>query len=123
MRLLRKKVLTVVLNSEYEVELSRVSERRWYMRSLSTRITQIEDHGEPTEMELPVGKDGGFLWRLNTYWKLEEADDGVLVECNAVGLSRDIPWGLGWMIKPFVESMPKESLEATLQATRLAVLE
>jgi len=122
LRLLRKKVLTVVLNTEYAVEISRVSERRWYVRSRSTRITQIEDHGEPTEKELPVGKDGGFLWRLNTYWKLEEADDGVLVECNAIGLSRDIPWGLGWIIKPYVESMPKESLEATLQATRLAVL-
>ena len=122
LRLLRKKVLTVVLDSEYEVDLSRVSDKRWYLRSLSTRITQIEDYGEPTEKELPVGKDGGFLWRLNTYWKLEETDDGVLVECNAVGLSRDIPWGLGWMIKPYVESMPKESLEATLQATRLAIL-
>ena len=40
----------------------------------------------------------------------------MFVECLSVSLSRRIPFGLGWLVKPFVSSMPRESLEGTLQA-------
>jgi hypothetical protein len=46
----------------------------------------------------------------------------VYVQCEAISLTRDIPTGLNWLIAPFIESIPKESLEFTLQATRTAVL-
>ncbi len=39
----------------------------------------------------------------------------------SVSLSRQIPFGLGWVVKPFVTSLPRESLEGTLQATRVAI--
>jgi hypothetical protein len=44
------------------------------------------------------------------------------VQCEAISLSRDIPAGLGWLISPFIESIPRESLEFTLRSTRAAVL-
>ena len=69
----------------------------------------------------PAGHDSGFLWRMNAYWRLEEADGGVYAECVSVTLSRGVPTGLGWLINPFVRDMPRESLEATLEATRTAV--
>jgi hypothetical protein len=46
----------------------------------------------------------------------------VYVQCEAISLSRDIPAGLGWLIAPFIESIPRESLEFTLRSTRAAVL-
>jgi hypothetical protein len=61
------------------------------------------------------------MWRLNSYWAFEQSDDGVLVECEAISLTRDIPTGLAWMIGPFVNSIPRESLEFTLGATRKAL--
>jgi hypothetical protein len=121
LKLRKKKVLTVVLSTEHEAHYSQVSDNRWYMRSYSTKIAEVENPGEPEEKELPVGEDHGYLWRLNAYWFIEEAEDGVFVECVSVSLSRQIPFGLGWAIKPFVTSMPHESLEGTLQATRVAV--
>jgi hypothetical protein len=39
------------------------------------------------------------------------------MQIETVSLSRSIPDGLGWAIKPFVESVPRESLEFTLRAT------
>lgn len=60
------------------------------------------------------------MWRLNTYWAFEQADGGVFVQCEAISLTRDIPAGLGWMIGPFVNSIPRESLQFTLDATRNA---
>ena len=121
LKLLRKKVITVVLSTEHEAHYSQVSDNRWYMRSYSTKIAEVENAGKPNENELPVGEDHGFLWRLYAYWFIEETEDGVFVECVSVSLSRQIPFGLGWVVKPFVTSLPRESLEGMLQATRVAV--
>jgi hypothetical protein len=121
LKVLKRKVLTAVLNTEHEARFFRLGDKRWHSRSYSTRIAEVRDSGEPNERELPVGKDSGFLWRLYSYWRLEEVDDGVFVECRALSLTRSVPLGLGWMINPFVRDMPRESLDSTLHATRLAV--
>ncbi len=121
LKLLRKKVITVVLSTEHEAHYSQVSDNRWFGRSYSTKIAEVEDWDTPKEKELPVGEDHGFLWRLYAYWFIEESEDGVFVECVSVSLSRQIPFGLGWIVKPFVTSLPRESLEGMLQATRVAV--
>jgi len=121
LKLRRKKVITVVLSTEHEAHYSQVSDSRWYGRSYSTKIAEVEDWDTPKEKELPVGEDHGFLWRLYAYWFIEEAEDGVFVESVSVSLSRKIPFGLGWVVKPFVTSLPRESLEGMLQATRVAV--
>jgi hypothetical protein len=122
LRLLKKKVLTVVLNTEHDVEYFPLDGRRWHSRSYSTRIAQVQDPGKKNERELPAGKDHGFLWRLYSYWRFEERDDGVYVECQAVSLTRDVPAGLGWLIEPVIRDLPRESLENTLRATREALV-
>ncbi|MGC2466038.1 MAG: hypothetical protein WA517_12645, partial [Candidatus Acidiferrum sp.] len=63
----------------------------------------------------------GFLWRMETWWRMEERDGGVYVQSEVASLTRDIPTGLGWLIGPFVTSIPKETLYFTLDATRKAV--
>ena len=123
LRLQKKQVLTVTLNTEHEATYTQVSDTRWVGTSYSTKISEIEDAGEASETELPVGNDSGFLWRMNAYWRLEEADGGVFAECVSVTLSRGVPTGLGWLINPFIRDMPRESLEAALEATRGAVSE
>lgn len=121
LRLRKKKVITVVLDSEYAAEYKQLSEKRWYMVSRSTRIVEIKDPGTPQEKAMPEGNDNGFLWRLNSYWRIDEADGGVYVELRTLSLTRGIPMGTGWIVKPFVTSIPKESLAATLDGTRKAL--
>ncbi len=123
LRLKKKKVLTVVLNTEHEARVLRGSDGRSYILSHSTRIAEVRKVGKKDEKELPVGKDSGFVWRLNAYWALEQVEDGALLECVSISLSRTIPWGLGWMIRPIVESMPREASEEMLQATRVELHE
>jgi hypothetical protein len=120
-RLRKKKVITITLNTNHDIHYFPVDSKRWYSRSYSTRIAEVVDADTPNEREKPVGHDGGFLWRLNSYWKFEEKDGGVYIECESVSLTRDIPVGLGWLIKPFVTSVPKESLEMTLSSSRTAL--
>jgi hypothetical protein len=121
-RLRKEKILTIILDAEFEVHHHMLGPGRDYGDSLSTRIAQVENAGAPNERELPPGKDSGFLWRLNTYWRYFDSGHGVYVQCEAISLTRDIPAGLGWLIGPMVESLPRESLEFTLQSTRSAVL-
>ncbi len=121
-RLRRKKVITVVMDTDYDVKYEPRSPTRETSRVYSTRIQEIENAGMPNEKAKPVGKDSGFMWRLDSYWRMEERDGGVYVQCEAVSLSRNIPTGLGWMIGPFVESVPRESLMFTLGRTREALL-
>ena len=118
LRLKKKKVLTVVLNTEHEVHYSRLDGTRWQSRSYSTHIGEVENVGKPTERELPAGKDHGFLWRLYSYWRFQEQDGGVYVECEAVSLTRNVPSGLGWIVEPIIRNLPRESLANTLKATR-----
>jgi len=120
-RLRKKKVITVTLNTFHDVHYFPIDSRRCYSRSYSTKIAEVANADTPHEREKPVGHDGGFLWRINSYWKFEEKDGGVYVECESISLTRDIPTGLGWLIKPFVTSIPKESLEMTMGSTRAAL--
>jgi len=121
LRMSKKKVFTVVLDTEHKVQFIQVSKGRWYIRSVSTRISEVADVGEPTEHELPVGEGRGFMWRTNSYWRVEQAEDGVFVECDSISLSRNIPWGMGWVIGPYIKSIPRETLIGILQATRKAL--
>ena len=68
-------------------------------------------------------EEHGFLWRLNTYWSYEERDGGLYMQVESVSLTRAIPTGLGWAVGPFVESVPRESLEFTLRAACNALRE
>lgn len=120
-RLMKKKVITAVLNSEHEVRYFGLGGGRAHSRSYSTRIAEVDDPGESTEKELPPDDGHGFLWRLYSYWRFAERDGGVYVECEAVSLTRGIPFGLGWMIEPIIRELPQESLEKTLGATRAAL--
>jgi hypothetical protein len=121
-RLRKKKVITIILDTDYQVHRHSLDATHAYSNSISTRIAQVENAGEPDERELPPGKDGGFLWRLNSYWRYFDSGRGVYVQCEAVSLTRDIPAGLNWLIGSFVQSVPKESLEFTMNSTRSAVL-
>jgi len=121
-RLRKKKVITVTLNTDHDVHYFPVDAAHCYSRSYTTRIQEVADADKPTEKEKPVGKDSGFLWRLYSYWRFEEKDGGIYVECESVSLTRDIPWIVSPIVKPFVTDIPKESLRMTMGSTRSALL-
>jgi hypothetical protein len=121
LRFRRHKVITVVLNSEHEVQYFHDGPGKAHSRSSAVRIAEVENAGKKDEREKTPGDDDGFMWRMETWWRMEERDGGVYVQSEVASLTRDIPTGLGWMIKPFVTDIPKESLTFTLEATRKAV--
>jgi hypothetical protein len=121
MRVRQKHILTVVMDTSYDVAFGRLDAQHGYSISRSTRVAEIEAPGTAHERALGPGEEHGFLWRLNTYWSYEEREGGLVIQIESVTLTRSIPTGLGWAIGPFIESIPHESLEFTLRATRDAL--
>lgn len=74
-----------------------------------------------SERTLDASEEHGFLWRQNTYWSYEERDGGLYLQAESISLSRSVPPGLGWALGPYVESVPRESLEFTLGSARNAI--
>jgi hypothetical protein len=122
MRVRQKHVLTVVMDSTYDVQFGRRDDARsgWSV-SRSTKIAEIGGYGTAKERALDASEEHGFLWRLNSYWTYEERDGGLYIQIESISLSRAIPTGLGWALRPYVESVPRESLEFTLKAACKAV--
>ena len=118
LRLRRKKVVTVHYNTEHAVRYRRHDAGRFSSRSVATRIAELDRAGTVDEREKAPGSDRGFLWRLNSYWRFREAWGGVVVELESVSLSRGVPFALRWLVGSYLDSVPRESIEATLRPIR-----
>jgi len=117
MRVRQWHVLTVVMDTTYDVLFGRLDARHGYSLSRSIQVSEIDAAGTRAERVLGSKEEHGFLWRLNTYWSYEERDGGLYMQIESISLTRSIPTGLGWAIRPFVESVPRESLEFTLRSS------
>jgi hypothetical protein len=117
MRVRQQHILTVVMDTTYDVNFGALDARHGYSISRSTQIAEIDSPETRKERVLSARDEHGFLWRLNTYWSYEERNGGIYMQIESVSLTRSIPRGLGWAIAPFVESVPRESLEFTLRST------
>ena len=112
----RAGLLPAIFETEYDVEYRNLDRTRWAVLSRSTKVAEI-DGGQV----LPVGTGHGYLWRLNANWLVEQRPTGLYLECRAISMSRDIPLGLAWAIKPMVITLPRDSLQQTLDATARAL--
>jgi hypothetical protein len=118
LRFYMKKMIAVTLNTEHDAQFTTVGPDRAYSSIHSTRIAEVDDAGTPSEREEPPNTGHGFMWRLNTYWRFVERDGGTYLQCESVTLSRDVPFGLGWLIKSFVTEVPRDSLSFMLERVR-----
>jgi len=118
LRLRRTKFVTVVYDTEYDVEYRRLDADRAWSNSISTKVVEIDNPGTPQERALPEGNDSGYMWRLNSYWRYKQLDDGVLVEIESLTLSRNLPALIGPLIRPIVNSTARESMTRTLASVR-----
>jgi putative flippase GtrA len=118
LRLRRTKFVTVVYDTEYDVEYRRLTPDRALSNSISTKVVEIENAGTPRERALPEGDDHGYMWRLNSYWRYKQIDGGVLVEIESLTLSRPLPAIIGSIIRPIITSTARESMTRTLASLR-----
>jgi hypothetical protein len=101
----------------------------WYPRadralaiSDANCIRQVEDAGTRRERRLAVGTGSGYLWRANTFSAYLERDGGVYVQFETIGLSREFPALLGWIVEPIARRIGRGSASESLERLRTAVL-
>jgi hypothetical protein len=94
---------------------------RAYSTSRTTKLQQVEDYGDPKQVELEPDAPSAYIWRLSSVTRYEQRDGGVYLEIEGMALSRTIPAGLGWVVSPFVRHAAEETMEAALRQTRDAV--
>jgi hypothetical protein len=93
-----------VIDSDNDVLWERVDAHRWRCRSYSTKITE-------------VGKQHGYLYRLNSYWRLADNDKGLLIEGQTITLSGEFG-SLMRTLGSLAGINPEKSLKKTLAAMR-----
>jgi hypothetical protein len=99
-------LVTVTYDTEHAVTFERQSPASAASRSIATRI---EEAG---------GRDRGFLWRLNSYWRYVQEQDGVRIEAESLSLSRPVPMLLKPAASPIIDRVGRESMTKTLEALR-----
>ncbi len=117
-QLYTKSLLTVVLNGYFDVVVTPLGSTRNESVSHSTRITEVMDWDGPNEHESPEGENHGYMWRLNSYWRIEEKDGGVYIQNESISLSRTVPPLLAWLINPLTKSIPRNVLRNMLTDTK-----
>jgi hypothetical protein len=122
MRLLNKSVLVkMAFDADYESCSVPVDDRRAYSISRTTRVQEIEEYGSTAQHILREGEGHGIIWSLFSITRFMERDGGVYLELEAIGLSRDIPGSMRWLIEPVVRRISRSSLSTSLQQTENAV--
>ena len=121
-RYLRKKVITVVLDTIFQIDYHTLDATHAWSRGRTESVREINNHDTPSESSFPEGQDGGYLWGIANYWRFAERDGGTYVQSESISLTTRVPAGLGWLIEPFIKSVPRESIEEILQDTRKGVL-
>jgi hypothetical protein len=118
LKLQRKKIVTVVYNTEHLIRYAKCSDSKAWSSSVATRIREIEAVSGKSEREKPEGRDSGFLWKMNSYWRYQKVEGGVIVECESMTLSRSVPTLLAPIANPLIKSVARESMQRTLNSLR-----
>ena len=115
--------VTGAVEADNEVHICKLDARRVYSLSNATRVQEIVHYGQPEERLSSENQGPGYVWRTASMNRLEQRDGGVYIEMEMISLSRGIPMGFGWLIKPLIEHMPRTVMLETLNDTRNAVSE
>lgn len=109
------------LEGDYRASYFRLDDRRWYSIAESTRLQEVEGFGGAGTHLSPEGEGSGLIWRTQGITRYEERDGGVVIQFEALVLSRDVPAALRWMVDPIVRRVSRESIQLSLRQTRDAV--
>jgi hypothetical protein len=113
----------VSLVGTYTSKFYPISKDRWYSVSETTSMREIKNFGTVDQVNQTPGHGAGFIWRLYSTARLEARDGGVVVEIEAIALSRDVPGALRWFVDPIVRRVSRDSLKKSLTDTANAVHE
>ena len=97
--------------TEHTVTYRRLTPAREVSFSVATVIEELRGS---TMIPEASSNPSGILKEMSSYWRFEQRPDGVIVECETINLSRDIPLLLRPFLSGYVQSIATDSLRRTL---------
>ncbi len=79
-----KKIVAVTVDTENDARFTTFEPGRVASAIRSVRVQEVDQAGTPAERLEPDGQGGGYMWRLNTYWRYLERDGGTYVQCESL---------------------------------------
>lgn len=122
MRTSVKKVITVVMDGDYTVEYHRLSPTRVWTSNVVSGLEEVSDAGTASESKQAGDAASGYLWRFRMYCAFEERAELSLEQCESISLTRAAPFGVGWIIKPFITGIPRDTIAFTLGQVRAGLV-
>lgn len=113
--------VTVALYAQFDSNSIQLNRRQGYLTLPSTSVQQIEHYGQSGERKLAPDEGSGYLWRVASFVRYEERDGGLYLELEVIGLSRDLPASLRFLLRPVIDHVPRQALSVKLEQTREAV--
>ena len=89
LRLYKKKVGEVVLNVDETAKYTVLDPLRWTLALHSTHIGEVEHARDKKKFDQERSPEevAGYLWRLNLYVRVQQADSGVYIETEVISLA------------------------------------
>ena len=106
-------ILKTALATEYESRYLQVGERKGYGIARATRIQELRNYASPGQRTLLEDQGIGIIWRRVNISRFDERDGGVYFELEAIGLSRDVPASIRWLVEPVIRRVSQGSLCTT----------
>ena len=119
---LSRSLVTVGLKIDSVIDWSRDKQDGFSSHSTTTHVTEFEQAGTPRARERTPDQAKGWMWAEDSWWHVSTKADGACVTYETIALTRDIPWGWGWLLRGMVERFPAKTLTDMLNRTRSAVL-
>jgi len=122
LRIYKRQLQSVALITILSADYTLVDPARAYLICRSTHIGEAVHPNQKNSSEVRSAEDAyGYLWRLNLYWRLEQADNGVYAEVELISLSRDVSGSrLGRLLNGFVQTFPQDFVAGLMDGMRLA---
>jgi hypothetical protein len=121
LRIYKRQLQSVALNVNLSADFTALDPSRGYLICRSTHIGEALHANKKTEEERSPEDEYGYLWRMNLYWRLQYADNGVYAEVELISLSRDAAGNrLGRLLNGFVQSFPRDFVAAFMDGMRQA---
>jgi hypothetical protein len=114
-------LVTAAFYTEMDSKFCALNSRQGYMTFTTTRVQQVENYGEKDERRLAQDEGSGYLWRLVSFARFAERDGGLYLELEVIGLSKDVPGSVRFLLRPIIEHIPRQALTAKLEQTRQAI--
>lgn len=90
-RFYKKQFSTLVLNVDETGKYTLIDPTHWTFAAHSTHIGEVEHpkNKKKLDQERTAEEAAGYLWRFNFYLRVQQSDNGVYVELEAISLARE----------------------------------